>query len=323
VPGEEPKSQHYVHRAYLEGFQDLELEKKGKSFVWVYMRGKSPFRQRPERVAKRNYYYCYEREEQRQFQVECGLQKLEDLALPILRQFRERRFALGAEDRLTFAGYIALSHTRVPTFEKSMDRLASLMAAKQLEFVANDKRALEWATAKIREDTGEDIDPQEFHKKLTGGTVEVKQANREWSLGQMFQMMLFLQQVIFDMKWAFLLAPEDDAGFLTSDNPVSLFDPVGGGPLGGIGFASSAAAHFTFPNSRGVCLLAQHQQGPATAELNGSKVRSVNKGTITRADSQLYAPFESASVQKILDSVVSQRTALGRVLFKKGRVIEK
>lgn len=321
MPGEEPKSQHYVQRAYLEGFQDPGLEKKGELFVWVYMPGKSPFRQRPERVAKRNYYYCYEREEQRQFQAEHGLQKLEDLALPILRQLRERRFALNAEDRLTFAGYVALSHTRVPTFERSMDRLSSLVAAKQLELVANDKRALEWAVAEIRERTGEDIDPEEFRKNLTGGTVEVKQASREWSLRQTFKMMLFLQGVICDMKWTFLLAPEDDAGFLTSDNPVSLFDPVGG-PLGGIGFTSSPAAHFTFPINRGVCLLAQHQQGPETAELNRSKVRSVNKGTITRANSQLYAPFESASVRKILDWVVSRRTTSGKVLFRKGRVVE-
>ncbi len=134
--------------------------------------------------------------------------------------------------------------------------------------------------------------------------------------------MLFLQEIIFDMKWTFLLAPEDDAGFLTSDNPVSLFDPVGG-PLGGIGFASSPTAHFTFPISRDMCLLASHQQGPETAELNGFKVRSVNKGTITRADSQLYAPFKSEPVQKTLDSVLSQTSTSGKVLFSKGRVVEK
>jgi len=321
MPGDEPKGQHFVHRAYLEGFRDPEFEEMGESFVWLYIPGKSPFRQRPERVARRNYYYCYEHEAQRQFQAEHGLQKMEDLALPILREFRERRFALSAQDRLTFAGYIALSHTRVPTFERSINRLASLVTAKSLEFVANDKQALEWATAKIREDTGEDINPQEFQEKLTGGTCEVKQTNREWSLGQMFRMMLFLQQVIFGMKWTFLLAPEDDAGFLTSDNPVSLFDPVGG-PLGGIGFASSPAAYFTFPISRGVCLLARHLQGPETAELNGSKARSVNKGTITRADTQLYAPFASRKVQSILDSVFGERTCSGKVLFRRGRVLE-
>jgi len=136
----------------------------------------------------------------------------------------------------------------------------------------------------------------------------------------MFGMMLFLQQVIFSMNWTFILAPEDDAGFLTSDNPVSLFDPIGV-PSGGIGFASSPAAHFTFPISRGVALLAQHRQGPETAELNGVRVRSVNKGTIARADSQLYAPFRLVSVQRILDSVVSQRSTTGKVLFRKGRVV--
>ena len=174
----------------------------------------------------------------------------------------------------------------------------------------------------MRERTGENIDTEEFLRKLTGGTVEVTQASREWSLREMFEAMLFLQKVIFSMKWTFLLAPKDDAGFLTSDNPVSLFDPVGG-PLGGIGFASSPGAHFAFPISRSVALLAQHQQGPEIAELNAFRVRRVNKGTITRVDSQVYAPFGSASIQRILDIVVSQKTRSGKVLFSKGRVIEK
>jgi hypothetical protein len=190
-----------------------------------------------------------------------------------------------------------------------------------LELIANDPRALEWAVTKMREHTGEDVDPEKFRKDLTGGTVEVTQAERGWSLRMMLEMMVFLQQVIFTMNWTFLLTPEDDSGFLTSDNPVALFDPVGG-PVGGIGFASSPVAHFTFPISREICLLAQHQRGPEAAQLNGSRVRSVNKGTITRADSQLYAPFKSSAVQGILDSIVKQRRGSGKVLFSKGRVVE-
>jgi len=310
-----------VHRAYLEGFQDPELEERGEARLWVYMPGKSPFPQRPERVAKRNYYYCYLRDEKRQFHAEHGLQKLEDLALPILRRLRERRFALSPEDRLTFAGYIALAFTRVPTVERSIDRVTALVSAKQMEFIANNKQALEGVVAQLRERTGEEIDPVEFRKKLTGGTVEVQQTSRGWSVQQMFELMLALQRVIFAMKWVFLLAPEGSPGFLTSDNPVSLFDPIGG-PVGAVGFSSSPAAHFTFPISRQVCLLAEHQQGPNTAELNGSQVRSVNKGTIIRADSQLYAPFKSASVQKILHSVMGQRTRPGRILIRKGQVVE-
>lgn len=92
--------------------------------------------------------------------------------------------------------------------------------------------------------------------------------------------------------------------------------------FGGIGFASSPFAHFTFPISRDVCLLAGHEPRPATAVINSSKVRSVNKGTITRADSQLYAPFKSLTLQRTLDSVTEKRPPEKRILLKKGKLVE-
>ena len=55
----------------------------------------------------------------RQFLAEDVLQKLEDDTLPILNRLRNTDFALDRQDRLTFAGYVALSYTRVPTFERS------------------------------------------------------------------------------------------------------------------------------------------------------------------------------------------------------------
>src|ERR1700737_5499936 len=137
MPGEKPKSQHFVHRAYLEAFQDPLLLRQGKRALWVYMPGKRPIPQAPERVAKRTYYYCHRQENERQFQAEQVLQKLEDLALPILIRLRSRDFNFNPEDRLTFAGYVALSHTRVPTFERVINKLAALWTARKLEFVAN------------------------------------------------------------------------------------------------------------------------------------------------------------------------------------------
>jgi hypothetical protein len=322
VAGDEPKLQHFVHRAYLAGFQDRQFERRGEPALWVYLPEKKPFRQRPERVARRNYYYCFNQEEKRQFIAEHGLQKLEDLALPILRQLSDRKFSLNAEDRLTFAGYIAMAHTRVPTFERFLDFTAKLITAKKLELLAQHKRALESVVAEMSERTGEFIDPEDFRKKLTGGSVELHQTNRGWTVQEMFENLMMLQQVIFGMKWTLLLGTADDDGFLTSDNPVSLFDPLGS-PIGGIGFMSSPAAHFTFPISRSVCLLAQHLRGPEASELNPSKIRSVNKGTITRVDSQLYAPFASSAVQQILDDVVKRKGGPRKVLFSKGRTVVK
>jgi hypothetical protein len=322
MPAAEPKSHHYVHRAYLEGFQDPDLERQGRSVVWAYMPDKNPFLQKPERVARRNYYYCYELENQRQFRAEHDLQRMEDMALPILDRVRHKSFSLNPDDRLTLAGYVALSHTRVPTFQRATDKLACLHSAKQMEHIANDPKARSWAIAKIFEETGEKIDPDDFYKKLTGGSVEITQGNRGWSLKQMFDTMLWLQELIFEMGWSFLVSPDGDPGFLTSDNPVSLFDPVGG-LYGGVGFVSSPAAYFTFPLCRSVCLIAQHVRAPLTSAITSAEVRRVNKGTVVRADSQLYAPYKSSAVQRILDETIARRKAPTRILFSKGRVVEK
>lgn len=174
----------------------------------------------------------------------------------------------------------------------------------------------------MSENTGEHISPEKLLQIFRAGSVIVgPQTNRGWSLRQMFEMTLRLQYLIFAMNWTFLLAREEDEGFLTSDNPVALFDPQNRAS-GAIGFASSPASHFTFPLSRTICLLAQHYKGPETAQLNGSQVRLTNKGTIERADSQLYAPFKSASVQELLDHTVARRPRLRRVLLKEGQVIE-
>ncbi len=315
-----PKSQHYVQQAYLNGFLDPQLERKKRSFLWVYISGKSPFPQRPDQVAVINNYYCHGDQQTRKFDAEHHLQRLEDLAMPSLRELRLRHFELSLQDQLTFAGYIALSHTRVPAFERSMNRISSLVTGKQLELTVRDDQALQSVLDKIREESGEAITLNEFRKRLSGGNVKLTQENRGWSLNQMFQMTMFLQEVIFKMKWTFLLAPDDDDGFLTCDNPVSLFDPMQG--FAGTGFASSPAAHFTFPISRDICLLASHQPRRAAIELNSSQVRSVNKGTIGQADVQLYAPFKSAHVQTILDSAIKHRPARKEVLIKKGRLVE-
>jgi hypothetical protein len=315
-----PKSQHYVQEAYLNGFLDPQLERKKKCFLWVYLPGKSPFHQRPDQVAVINHYYCHQDEQTRKFDAEHNLQRLENLAMPSLRELRLRHFELSLQDKLTFAGYIALSHTRVPAFERSMNRISSLVTGKQLELTVRDDQALQSVIDKIREESGEDHTIEEFRKGITSGNVKLTQGNRGWSLSQMFQKTLFLQKVIFEMKWTFLLAPEGDEGFLTSDNPVSLFDPMRG--FAGTGFSSSPAAHFTFPISRDVCLLASHKRGGAAIEVNSSQARSVNKGTIGQADSQVYAPFKSAHVQNLLNYAIKARPRRTEVLMKKGKLVE-
>lgn len=193
------------------------------------------------------------------------------------------------------------------------------MEGKRLEFIANHRPALESLVAKLNAKTGENTSVDEFHAKLTGGSVVLSQTNRGWSIKQMFETMMSLQKLIDVMSWCFIQAPADSDGFLTSDNPVSLFDPIG---LHGIGFASSPAAYFTFPISKDICLLAQHQPCPESHKLTANEVRLRNRDSITRADTQLYAPFRSSGVQRIFDHVAREKKQPRRILLRRGRVVQ-
>jgi hypothetical protein len=319
----EPKQHHYVQRAYLDGFIDPEYEKRGESYLWAYMPKKSPFRQKPERIAKRNYYYCFERDNERRFDIEHALQKFEDVSLAVLKKLRSAQFNVNSEERLTFAGYMALSYTRVPTFERIIDRFTAIHEALEVERFAANIENLKFMAKEESELTGQKVTPEEIRGRFTGGNVIVTQSSREWSLSQMIRVTMMIQQIVVNMRWIFLVAPDGDVGFLTSDNPVSLFDaPHVDVP--GTGFLSSPDTYLTFPVSRAICLLLNHRAGvpQAVTRVGSARVREINKGTILRADTQLYAPFQSEKVQRLLDSVVSARPAPKTVFIKKGLVVE-
>jgi hypothetical protein len=189
---------------------------------------------------------------------------------------------------------------------------------KTLEYIASNPAALEKIARKISEEDGELITGEQLRAKLVGGSVIVGQQNRGWSLKRMFELTAILQEVINNMTWTFIIADESDDGFLTTDNPVALYDPAA--PYW-VAFESSPYAHFLFPLCRTVCLLATHQEAAVPiSKFSASQVRDVNKHCIWRADRQLYAPFKSNAVQRLLDEHV-KRSRRKRVLLKKGRAL--
>jgi hypothetical protein len=129
-----------------------------------------------------------------------------------------------------------------------------------------------------------------------------------------------LQKDMYRMFWTFLIAPGRDDGFLASDNPVAFFHPAEG-MNDRIGSVTLAAPHFTFPICKEICLLIQPFRNPSQVELNASDVRQVNRGTITRADGQLYAPFKSGAVHALFDKINKQTKRPRRVLLRHGRVV--
>lgn len=133
---------------------------------------------------------------------------------------------------------------------------------------------------------------------------------------------MMLQQILYEMRWTFLIAENEDSGFLTSDNPVALFDSPGV-DVPGTGFKSSPDTYLTFPISRRICLLAKHiGSSQQVSRISSADVRKVNKGAIARADAQLYAPFRSSKIQQLHHAAVFARGNPKRVMIKHGKIVE-
>ncbi|RZU29805.1 DUF4238 domain-containing protein [Edaphobacter modestus] len=75
----QPKSQHYIQRAYLEAFCDqTPNEKTGVLFLWVHSANHAVRRQIPKECAVENYFYGHELDNgQRSFLGETFLADLE------------------------------------------------------------------------------------------------------------------------------------------------------------------------------------------------------------------------------------------------------
>jgi len=83
----QPKSQHYIQRAYLEAFCDpTPNEKKGAPFLWVHSANHAVWRQIPKECAVENYFYCHELDDgQRSFLGETFLADLESASSGVLK----------------------------------------------------------------------------------------------------------------------------------------------------------------------------------------------------------------------------------------------
>jgi len=312
---QESIGQHFVQRKYLDGFIDPSL----KTALWVYFSNKPPRPHAPVRVARRNHYYCYRKNGVWDFIGDEGITKLEGFAVPVLEKLTSKHFNLTDEERLTFAGYVALSYLRVPAFERRINRIANTLNARLVEFVAQSDAHLGKFAKECEKEDGEMCDVKSLRKALTGGDVYLTQENRGWTLRQMFNSLIGLQELIFSMRWTFLTCADEDEGFLTTDNPVSVYDPTA---PHAVAFRSSLNAYFTFPICRTVALVGDHLSTPRITKLTPFDVRGFNSDNMTNADRQLYAPFENRKVQERFEEIVRRRPKEKKVRLEKGRFAE-
>lgn len=303
MPPSEPKSHHFVQRAYLEGFCDPHPGNK-KPFVWVYSPKREVRFQNTKECATENYFYCFQKDGTRSFKVEHAIADLESHSLPLLIRAQKGLLPETPQDRLTLAGYVALALMRTPAARSIFNQAVIDVRVNRLRELANVPGEMEKVLRehKIEFESGEKLDPDEQRQRLKAGKMRAVISDPDWSLRCMFEQTLELQSRLVKMDWTLVRAQR--ALFLTSDFPLILSDPT----LAHLP-DSANCPDFLFPISRDTCLAGGGFGREEFVFNDAAQVRKINLALIDRAQRFVFSPFRAPYVRQKLDQSFEAREA--------------
>ncbi len=133
--------QHFAARVYLRAFIDPILSAKSKHQVWTYSAGSEPEAKGVRDVAAVHDYYEVDLPGTERF-AEKEFSKVESAGAPILKKLRSGDINLTAEEKSTFAIFIAMSMARVPVWRELIDVVQAEATRRAVELIAQDPTAL-------------------------------------------------------------------------------------------------------------------------------------------------------------------------------------
>lgn len=212
-----PKLQHYVTRAYLDGF----LAEKEKT-LHVYSRGSaSTFRAKPENLAAiKNYYSTKHDDGTYDDRIEkMFADQVEGPGMRVIRKLAKGQHQLSRPSRAQLSMLLAIQEYRVPWMREAMERFTTAMLVRFTKAMTNapglmEKTIEELSLAPAGQETKV---AEEMRAVLQTGDIRIT-ASPGASMQAMGHLLNSLPNVYYAMSWDVLEAPS--ATFITSDCPV-------------------------------------------------------------------------------------------------------
>ncbi len=219
--------QHFVPRFYLQGFLDpLSVEsRKIEPYLWVAdIENKVIKKKAPKNIAGFQNYYDFHAEpfqNQRKI-IDRSLTAFETQAAPIIHRIRNNQFQISIEERFRLANFIGVQLGRVPIFRKHIDANLEKAPLMWLQDYVKDEKKLKQRFGKDAEWFKEYV----LSSKLNFQPKFLNEAHRkDFIVSMSIKLGLEFAQLIFGMRWMFLLTTNIDKSFFASDNPARLMSP--------------------------------------------------------------------------------------------------
>lgn len=296
---------HSIPRFYLKGFIDPHNE----PYICVYEKGNpKTIKATVENIAVHKHYYSFLTSSGNKDceSFENAFEKMENKAALIFRKIKNHE-SMNAQDRKTFAVFLALTMVRVPNYRNNIERSIGEFIKKIHIIMASHSAGFKSMIDEDEKDTGRKIGvpAEELQKFILDGNKWDVKVNPQFSLSMIGLLAKDIASIFYKMNWSFLEAT-DNFKFVTSDNPLFYFDPTHNPrSLHGVGLANKNI-EVTLPISRDLAFLGKWEKSEGYKKLNNDLVKKINRRTII-SDSRFvfasqYSDGLNRLVQKYKDS---------------------
>lgn len=196
-----PKKQHYVPQCYLREFVDPKTPAGHEPYVWIFSKdGKKRKKRAPHNTFRETHLYTLEIEGQKHYSIEASLKQLESRYAEIVRDRVKKYLSLSDEEHVILCAFVAAMMQRTLRMKENLESF--------LDQVIEKVEAME-----------------KMHGLAPEKSAELRQAKKDTHKLGMIQLLPELTQMLFQMNLAFLCSDGTGARFITSDDPVTLFNP--------------------------------------------------------------------------------------------------
>ncbi len=198
----EPKRQHYVPECYLKEFVDPNTPTNHEPYVWIFnKKGKERRNKAPSNILKSTDLYTIElKSGGKDYSIEKTLSALESEYARVFKNKIKKHLPLTDEEHIHFCAFVSTLMRRTlrskDNSERFIDELIQITASFEMKNELENSRLTELLEYK-----------KNIHK-----------------LG-VFDLFPDITELLFKMNVAFLVSDNKDNKFITSDDPVNLFNP--------------------------------------------------------------------------------------------------
>ncbi len=294
---------HIIPKFYLEQFAAPSTRGKDKpGRIWVYERGKKPQQRSTSVQGRENGYFGFVRPDgSLEESLESDLAKREGECADALASAKSELFnwtSTASRNRIAF--YAALLFSRAT---QRRDFSASNWADLQKRFadLVNDDNYINDLAAQYRRRYKE-ATPAATRKRLLKLLKDMGSASaaKNVFLSDLMKHTEFIKNLLLHKPWCVWRAPVG-CEFVTSDNPLITFVPVGGrefAPGHGFGVPGAVAA---FPLAPTATLMMGLAGQPESQTVDAARTMKLNETIIRLCDRYVYSRTLSEEVRKMVD----------------------